>query len=152
MLSALKEKAGEMGLEPKVYLADMRGFELDNTFDLIIIPARSFLHNITTDDQLGTLKSCRKHLAENGRLVLNFFYSSRDVMANNYGKEMKQLFDTPDGQVELITKSDFADEPDQVIDIIFSWKKGDRELSRFRSKLSIMYKREFELLLRLAGI
>ena len=81
MLDGLKKKAAAMNLEPKVLHSDMRNFNLDETFEMIIIPARSFLHNITTDDQTSTLKCCREHLTEDGRLVMNFFYPNRDVMA-----------------------------------------------------------------------
>jgi len=151
MLDALKAKAKVLKLQPHVRLADMRDFEMEHKFSLITIPARSFLHNLTIDDQLNTLKSCRKHLNKNGKLALNFFYPNRDVIANTYGKEIYQLIDTADGQVDLVTKSYFVDEPGQVIEFTFTWIKDNKILSRFRSRASIIYKREFELLLSLAG-
>ena len=151
MLDALKRKAKVLKLQPHVKLADMRNFEIKHKFSLIIIPFRSFLHNLTIDDQLSTLKSCRKHLNTNGKLALNFFYPNRDVIANTYGKEIHQPIDTADGQVDLVRKSYFVDEPGQVIEFTFTWIKDNQILSRFRSRLSIIYKREFELLLSLAG-
>jgi len=152
MIDALKRKAKVLKLQPQVQLADMRNFEIKHKFSLIIIPFRSFLHNLTIDDQLSTLKSCRKHLNKNGRLVLNFFYPNRDVIANTYGKEIHQPIDTADGQVDLVRKSYFVDEPGQVIEFTFTWIKDNQILSRFRSRLSLIYKREFELLLSLAGL
>jgi len=151
MLDALKAKAKILKLQPHVKLADMRNFEIRHKFSLIIIPFRSFLYNLTIDDQLSTLKSCRKHLNTNGKLSLNFFYPNRDIIANTYGKEIHQPIDTADGQVDLVSKSYFIDEPGQVIEFTFTWIKDNQILSRFRSRLSIIYKREFELLLRLAG-
>lgn len=90
MLDALKRKAKVLKLQPRVKLADMRNFEIKHKFSLIIIPFRSFLYNLTINDQLSTLKSCRKHLNTNGKLALNFFYPDRDVITNTYGKEIRQ--------------------------------------------------------------
>jgi len=151
MLGALKEKAAERNLKPKVSVADMRNFSLDETFEMIIIPGRSFIHNVTTDDQLSTLKCCRKHLADGGRLVMNLFYPSREVMATTYGKERVMEMAHPVEGMELVAWSGFVNEPDQVIVADFIWKQDGKVVSEFKSQLAYIYKREFELLLRLAG-
>jgi len=151
MLSALKEKAEALKLRPKVQLADMRNFTMKQKFALITIPARSFLHNLTIDAQLSTLNCCRNHLANNGKLAINFFYPNREVIAKTYGREIRKSLDTKDGQLELIRKSYFVDEPSQVIEFTFTWMKDACIVSSFRSRLSLIYKREFDLLLRLTG-
>jgi len=151
MLEGLKKKAAKKNLEPKVSLADMRNFNLDETFEMIIIPARSFIHNITTDDQLSTLECCRKHLADKGRLVMNLFYPNRDVMATKYNRENIIPMDKPVEGMELVNWSGFVNEPDQVIVSEFAWKQDGKVVAEFKSELAYIYKREFELLLRLAG-
>lgn len=151
MLNALKKKAEAMNLEPKVKLADMRSFWLDEKFSLIIIPARSFLHNLTSDDQVGTLKSCRKNLAEGGRLVLTFFYPDPEIILNDYGREIVQPVQSAEKGLELARFSRFADELEQVVEFTFDWRRDGRSVSTLNSHISIIYKREFELLLRLAG-
>jgi ubiquinone/menaquinone biosynthesis C-methylase UbiE len=52
---------------------DMTGFELREQFPLIIIPFRPFQHLRSIEEQLGCLTSARRHLAKNGRLVMDFF-------------------------------------------------------------------------------
>ena len=151
MLEGLKKKAAKKNLEPKVSLADMRNFNLDETFEMIIIPARSFIHNITADDQLSTLECCRKHLADKGRLVMNLFYPNRDVMATKYNRENIIPMDKPVEGMELVNWSGFVNEPDQVIVSEFAWKQDGKVVAEFKSELAYIYKREFELLLRLAG-
>ena len=151
MLGGLMNKAAALNLTPKVSVADMRNFNLDDTFDMIIIPGRSFIHNITTDDQLATLKRCRKHLTDNGRLVMNLFYPNRDVMATKYGRETIMEMGKPVEGMELVTWSGFVNEPDQVIVTKMTWKQDGKVVSEFKSELAYIYKREFELLLRLAG-
>ncbi len=151
MLEGLKKKAAAMNLNPKVSLADMRNFSLDEEYDLIIMPGRSFIHNITIDDQLSTLKSCRNHLAENGKLIMNLFYPNREVMATKYNRENKLPMDKPVKGMELVNWSGFVNEPDQVIVTKMTWKQDGKVVSEFTSELAYIYKREFELLLRLAG-
>ncbi len=52
---------------------DMRRFQLDQRFGLIIAPLNTFLHNLTLEDQLATLACCRRHLRPGGLLVLDCF-------------------------------------------------------------------------------
>ena len=50
MLKVLKKKAKDLGLKPKVKKAGMRTFKLKDKLSSIIIPFRSFLHNLTIKD------------------------------------------------------------------------------------------------------
>jgi SAM-dependent methyltransferase len=68
---------GRITLRP----GDMRDFDLEERFGLVIIPARSFLHLLTVEDQIKTLASIQRHLRPGGRLVLNFFQPSIPTIA-----------------------------------------------------------------------
>lgn len=150
MLERLKEKAEEKGLEPKVRKSDMRDFEYDKKFSLIMIPFRSFLNNRTSEDKLKTLEQIRKHLKPDGRLVLNFFSPDFEMVAD-FGDKEKQI--TRDGEdykvkfhnrlvdgVEMIVKTERE---------IFN-SKGGKEGS-FSVEISMVTKQEFEALLEAAG-
>jgi SAM-dependent methyltransferase len=52
---------------------DMTGFELREQFPLVIIPFRPFQHLLSVEAQLGCLTCARRHLADGGRLVMDFF-------------------------------------------------------------------------------
>jgi SAM-dependent methyltransferase len=77
MLEVLKIKAKERGLNPKIFLADMRDFQLKKRFKLIIIPYRSILH-LTNDDKRKALQTIVSHLAEGGRLILHTYNPSEE--------------------------------------------------------------------------
>ena len=151
MLESLREKAGSMGLKPAVKKADMRTFRFSHKFSLIIIPFRSFLHNLTQDDQIKTLRNIRRHLKPGGRLALNFFFPSPDVIANHYGKEIKRTVKKDGKRYTVINKSRFIDEPNQTVKTKEILKRNNRTLWRDEFILSFIYKREFELLLEKAG-
>ncbi len=151
MLKILKSKAAALYLQPRVQIADMRDFKINQKFALIIIPFRAFLHNLTTDDQLRTLKCCRRHLAANCKLMLNFFFPSPPIMVNNYGRDTQTRQNISGEPMNYITNSHFVNEPEQVIEVTEYLKRGDTIVWSGTIKLALIYKKEFELLLRLAG-
>lgn len=150
MLKVLRKKAKRLGLKPKVKRADMKTFRLKERFSLIIIPFRSFLHNLTAEDQIKTLKNVRRHLASHGRLILNFFYPDPERILN-YGKEQKFVIRAGNKTYIQTVKSYFIDEPNQIVESIVSLKKGNKTFWKQKFRIAFIYKREFELLLRLAG-
>jgi SAM-dependent methyltransferase len=52
-------------------LADMRFFDLGETFGLVLIPGHSFQNLNSPQDQVACLKAIRRHLAPGGRLVVH---------------------------------------------------------------------------------
>jgi SAM-dependent methyltransferase len=73
MLDVARRKAAAEALDVPWIEADMRDFQIDRSFGLIIIPYRSFLHLLTGEDQMSCLASVREHLVPGGRFALNFF-------------------------------------------------------------------------------
>ncbi len=55
--------------------ADMRDFDLGRRFDVVLCPFASFHHLLTTEDQVGCLRSVRRHLAEGGLFVAHLLPS-----------------------------------------------------------------------------
>jgi SAM-dependent methyltransferase len=60
---------------------DMRNFDLGRTFRLATIPFRPFQHLTTVDDQFACLNAIRRHLDEDGILILDLFNPSLDGLA-----------------------------------------------------------------------
>lgn len=61
------------GTNPQAELlqADARAFKSEARFGLALIALNTFLHNLTRDDQLATLRSARAHLVEGGHLAVD---------------------------------------------------------------------------------
>lgn len=83
MLAIAREKAEDAGVGSLLTLreGDMRSFALDAPVPLVTIPFRTFLHNLTTEDQLATLEACHRALEPGGRLALNVFNPNLPLIA-----------------------------------------------------------------------
>ena len=152
MLAVLEKNARTGGLVPHVQLSDMRNFRHREKFSLILIPFRAFLHMLTTSDQLSTLKNLRSHLLPGGKLMLNFFFPSPDYISIKYGKgrRNKEFFDAK-SSIAVTSESYFVDEPNQIVQCIFRISRRGRQIAIQKFRLALIYKKEFEFLLRLAG-
>jgi SAM-dependent methyltransferase len=81
--------------------ADMRDFQLTQTFALVTTPFRPFQHLTTVDDQLSCLACIHRHLATGGTLILDLFNPSLPhLTSDTVGKEMGEGpgFVMPDGR------------------------------------------------------
>jgi len=91
MLARLRDKVealpDEVRARVSIHQGDMRSFTLGEAFALVIIPFRAFLHNVTLDDQLATLKCAHSHLRPEGELSLNVFHPSLEYMSAHAGSQ-----------------------------------------------------------------
>jgi SAM-dependent methyltransferase len=158
MLRVLQGKARAQGLAPQVYESDMRGFSLPRRYHLIIIPFNGFLHNLSTEDQLNTLRTCKAHLLGSGLLVMEIFFPGLEVIAGpegipvfehevrhpQTGLQVRILDTRRFNRVEQMQHSEIEI---QEIDAAGALVATHRS----RTAIRWIFKSEMELLLRVAG-
>jgi len=135
--------------------ADMRDYRFSQKFKLVFCAFNSFLHLMTTDDQLACLRSVREHLADDGRLVLNIFAPYYDRLANKTETLVDRETDPETGRDMVVTNitkrdpSNQAMEAYQYVDRI----ADDGTVRRYPASFTLcwIHNREMHLLLRLAG-
>lgn len=158
MLERARRKAEAEGRAPHLYLAEMKGFRLPRRYALVIIPFNAFVHNLTQEDQLSSLRTIREHLLPGGKLVFDLFYPAPEYFAQPCGVPVLELetthpetglpiriYDTR--TLELVEQIQRSENEIQELD-----REGNL-LRSHRSQTSIrwIFKPEMELLLRLAG-
>jgi SAM-dependent methyltransferase len=156
MLDDLRDKLAARGLSTGVFEADMRDFSLPNRYALVTIGFNSFLHNLTQESQLATLRCCRMHLEPGGRLEVMIFHPSAEKLIEWAGGE-KFLKEVPHagGRLRVYDRAS-DDRIEQVrrmtrrIEMLDSSGRVTRE-ERLTFDLRYVYKPEMELLLRVAG-
>ena len=72
---------------------DVRAFDLDRTYGLVIAPFRMVQHLATIDDQLSFLDSVSRHLAPGGRIIFDVFNPNFAALVASDGTERE---DTPE--------------------------------------------------------
>ena len=80
---------------------DMRNFDFERTFALVTIPFRAFQHLLTVEDQIACLTCVRRHMADDGRFIVDVFNPSLEMLVNKeLGEEFDSdpLFPLPDGR------------------------------------------------------
>jgi SAM-dependent methyltransferase len=97
----LQEEAPAVRGRVRLVEADMRAFDLGARFRMAMIPFRPFQHLLTVEDQLSCLACIRRHLVDEGRLILDIFNPSLDwLVSRPVGEELDEEppFTTPDGR------------------------------------------------------
>ena len=158
MLSRLRHKASVLGFNPQLHQANMAGFRLARRFALIMIPFNAIVHNLTTDDQLATLQTCREHLLPGGMLAFDTaFPGPAWIAAPNGKRELEAEVTHPETglPVRMWDTRTF----DRVQQVQYSCNEIElldatgQVAATHPSKTAVrwIYKAEMELLLRAAG-
>jgi SAM-dependent methyltransferase len=164
MLARAREKLDAVGgLPAKLVEADMRSFALDQKFGLAIVPARSFLHLLTPDDHKRALHNIREHLAESGRLAMNFFVPSlqriADVDSSVLGQALRlrsEYTDPRSGERVAVWHSERYDTYRQRVHVRFVYERLDEDgvvTARQHKSYTLCYifRNEMQHLLELCG-
>ena len=146
MISVLKKK----NAKPNVWVADMRNFRSKRKYSLIMVPYRSFLHLRASDDQIMALKNFRKHLKRGGKLIMNFFYPDYHFMSKHDRKKSKKSAVIINGK-KYLQQERISLSPMEQFNHVEWILTGKGEKKKFSIDISYIYKKEFELLLKLAG-
>lgn len=148
MLSELRSRADERGLEPSVWAADMRDFEVDREYALIIVPFRSFLHLVEIEDQRSALERFHDALASDGELIIAVFAPNFEVMCEQYGKWNERPIEHEGEEYTVRDRTTIVDEVEQIAESTREIRGPSDELvAKGQFELKILPKREFELLL-----
>ena len=158
MLTRLRHKASALGFDPRLHQANMSAFQLPRRYALIMIPFNAFVHNLTADDQLATLRTCRDHLEPGGLLTFDTgFPGPAWINAPSGTREMEIELSHPETglPVRLWDTRTF----DRVQQLQHSCNEIElldatgKVIATHPSKTTLrwIYKAEMELLLRLAG-
>ncbi len=138
-----------------VIQADIREWRPDKRFRLVFCPVNSFLHLLTTDDQLRCLRAARDYLADDGRLVIDIFAPSYPRLASRTETVVDRQHDPENGRQMVMTDIAQRDWQHQLIEahLYVDRIADDGTVRRQGADVSLcwIFNREMHLLFRLAG-
>jgi SAM-dependent methyltransferase len=159
MLEVARDKVAAEGLADRVTLVegDMRDFALDGRFNLAFVAVNSFMHLLTTDDQLTALACIRRHLNPGGLLLVDLFNPDLGSLLDARGQVLmdKTMTDPETGHrlVRFHTRTVDLGQQTQRVTYIVDEVDGDGQVRRtlFPFSMRYLFRYELELLLRHAG-
>jgi SAM-dependent methyltransferase len=146
----LAQEPAETQARVRLVEGDMRGFDLAQQFALVTLPFRPFQHLETVADQIACLTSIYRHLAPDGRLVLDLFNPAIPLLADSgrseeFGDEPE--FTMPDGRRILrrarITARDYFNQV-QDTELIYYVTHPDGRAERLVHSFPMRYLFRFE--------
>jgi SAM-dependent methyltransferase len=142
-------------IHPRIHLFvdDMQSFNLKKKFSLVIIPFRTFLHNLSRQDQIATLKCIRSHLQHDGILAFDLFVPIYSVIGQRKWHETIHEDELSEQESGLTIECDITHEPEkQLLTICNSYlrKNKSRKIKNIM-RYRYIFRYEMELLLNFAG-
>jgi len=105
---------------------DMRSFQLDQQFDLILIPFNSFLHLYEEDEMIQCLESAQSHLSEKGRFLLDIFVPDPEFLYRDPNKKYEEMTIVhPEGGDCIVWQKNQFDEEREINHIQWFFDRGD---------------------------
>ncbi len=151
MLDELERKAADENLTPTVWQDDMTAFDADREYALVIVPFRTFLHNLTLDDRQTSLRNFRRALKSGGRLALNVFVPSFEAICESYG-EPRQRTVTREGEEYVVTDhTRIEDEVELTVRAERTVQHEGEVVREGTFRLALVSKAEFDLLFETTG-
>ncbi|HEX9773982.1 MAG TPA: class I SAM-dependent methyltransferase [Actinomycetota bacterium] len=153
-----ERRAGTAGVADRITWVKgvMQRFVAEPAVELVIIPFRSFLHLLTTREQLAALGSIHASLVPGGRMICNFFTPDPAVIAAYDGvrRHQGEFVDDAGRRCEIwaISRYAVADQGVRLeagLDVYDGERLVDTITSEMRARM--VYRYEFEHLLARTG-
>ena len=151
--ATLRAEPEEVRRRINVVQADMRDFQRPRRFSLTFIAFNSFLALTTTEDQERSLRCIRKHMKQDGLLVINVFAPRHDLLAQTHADRVCHEIALPGDEgllrIEERVERDLASEV-MYVENTFTTLRGRRKVRTERSGFTLTWIHRRELLLLLA--
>ena len=107
MLDLATLKASKRGAGLRLVQGDMRTFELGEKFKFIFIPAQSLSHLYTRTDIEDCFACVRRHLADEGRFLIELFNSSVKLLAREADRRYPvNQYEDPQGGFQVFVTTE----------------------------------------------
>jgi SAM-dependent methyltransferase len=163
MLDIFQGKLSQLRLEIsskiKIHCFDMTDFDLNEKFDLIIFPFRVFQALLTTEQKSKCLQTAKRHLAPEGKIIINTFNPDLNLLTNFTGpKKLDYSYydDELNLKVTRYSQGEWVDFDKKILSTkyIFETKDNDGNIAftEDRIQLGFLDKTEMDTLFQDHGL
>jgi hypothetical protein len=148
MLNSAAVDAAEAGVKINFIKGDIRNFELEKKFALIIFPFNAIAHLLDLKSLISCFLSVKKHMRSNGKFVFDFFnpnfkYFLRDP---NERFPVQEYLDPDSDDKVIVSESNVYDRATQINHIKWYYDIGGKE-SVYNLDMRIFFPQELDALL-----
>ena len=155
LLERARARARDLAPPPRLLRADIRGFDLRRTFDLLLLPYNTLNHLIDGPDLADALGCIRRHMHAESRLVIDTFNPDLDALHADGSREQR-LLEFPrqhDGVPISLLETAAYDRVAQVYDSRWRFCEPDGRLwFSDRIRIRVYFPQEIDQLLWLQGL
>ena len=154
MLDQARTKSAQDGVSVAWVNADMRDFDLGQPFTLVIIPNNTLCHILHLDDFEAFLSCVGRHLAPDGRFIIDVFVPKMELCINQPGKRLPFAeYDDPYGRGRVVVQESYVYESDTQIKRITTHYRIPGEDAEIEASLVLRmyFPQELDALLRYNG-
>ena len=154
MLDLAKSKASKSGAGIRFVQGDIRNFDFGEKFKFICIPAQSLSHLHTREEIEACFSSVRRHLAGEGRFLIELFNSSVKLLARESDRRypIGQYDDPKGGSQVFVTAEVSYDAASQVNHIWYFFRdEGSSEETVLSFEMRQFFPQEIDALLWYSG-
>lgn len=122
MLKRAAEKASARNVSINVQRGDVRDFELNRKFPLILLLGNSLQHLLTREDVEKCFAAVRKHLTPSGRFIVEVFNPSLKILVRSPDETvLDSEYETAEGKFALTGTVDY-DPATQINRIVWNYR------------------------------
>ena len=150
MLELAKQKASSSGVNIRFIQGDIRNFDLGEKFRFIFIPAQSLSHLHRREEIEDCLACVRRHLADEGRFLIELFNSSVNLLARETDRRyaVGQYEDPKGGPQIILTEEVTYDAASQINHILWFFRaEGSSEETVLSFEMRQFFPQEIDALL-----
>ncbi|GHA22977.1 antibiotic biosynthesis protein [Devosia pacifica] len=154
MLARARDLLATRGVSAKLVTLDMRSFQLDEKFDVIVLAANSLLHLHTHEEFADAFSAIRRHLAPGGVFAFDVFVPCATMLSRAPGDRHRlACFEHPRLGAVTVEETIDYDPTTQISAIDWYWSTPANGVFRHTPlTLRQIYPQELPLLLRLGGL
>ncbi|MEW6750032.1 MAG: class I SAM-dependent methyltransferase [Candidatus Latescibacterota bacterium] len=154
MLQEARRKADAAGLCVEWVEADMRAFDLGRRFAFVFLAHNALCHVLTRADFRAFAGCVRRHLAPQGRFLVDVFVPNVELLVPRPGQRSEFAeYDDPDGGGHVVVTHSYVYEPDtQVKRITLHYRLTDGREATGRLDLRMFFPQELDALLEANGL
>jgi SAM-dependent methyltransferase len=149
MVDVLKQKL-DPSQHHRVSVQDMRSFDSDKKFSLIIAPFRVFMHLTEMHDHLAALNHVRSFLSKDGVFIFDLFIPNMEIVDKGINNVVDFESEYAPGEIIRRTTSSRSNIERHVsyVTMQFDWtEKGEWKTGTWFTQMRFFFRRELEELI-----